>query len=75
MSADVFPEHRKIISELLILHSRGQLPHAVLITSVSGVGLASSATRLCGTLLCEQRHDEALRRLQQLSSCGGCNPR
>ena len=63
MSADVFPEHRKIISELLVLHSRGQLPHAVLITSVSGIGLASAATRLCATLLCEHGHDEA---------CGDC---
>ena len=39
---DVFSEHKVVIGNLLSLHTNNQLPHAALITSVSGVGLALS---------------------------------
>ena len=54
MMLDVFSEHKVVIGNLLSLHTNNQLPHAVLITSVSGVGLASVASSLCATLLCER---------------------
>ena len=61
---DVFSEHKMVIGNLLSLHTNNQLPHAVLITSVSGVGLASVASSLCATLLCERDND---------SPCGECS--
>ena len=61
---DVFSEHKTTIGNLLSLHSSNQLPHAILITSVSGVGLASAARSLSATLLCERDGEEA---------CGECN--
>ena len=36
MMLDVFSEHKAVIGNLLSLHTNNQLPHAVLITSVSG---------------------------------------
>ena len=60
---DVFSEHKVVIGNLLSLHTNNQLPHAALITSVSGVGLASVASSLCATLLCERDND---------SPCGEC---
>ena len=54
---DVFSEHKAVIGNLLSLHTNNQLPHGVLITSVSGVGLASVASSLCATLLCERDND------------------
>ena len=57
MMLDVFSEHRVVVDNLLSLHSNNQLPHAVLITSVSGVGLTSVASSLCATLLCERDND------------------
>ena len=57
MMLDVFSEHKVVIGSLLSLHTNNQLPHAVLITSVSGVGLASVASSLCATLLCERDND------------------
>ena len=61
---DVFSEHKAVIGNLLSLHTNNQLPHAVLVTSVSGVGLASVASSLCATLLCERNND---------SPCGECS--
>ena len=61
---DVFSEHKVVIGNLLSLHTNNQLPHAVLITSISGVGLASVASSLCATLLCERDND---------SPCGECS--
>jgi DNA polymerase III delta' subunit len=61
---NVFSDHKTTIDNLLSLYCNNQLPHAVLITSVSGVGLASTARSLCATLLCERSGDEA---------CGECN--
>ena len=63
---DVFTEHKMVIGNLLSLHTNNQLPHAVLITSVSGVGLASVASSLCATLLCERDNDSPCR---ECSSC------
>mgnify|MGYP002834065613 FL=1 len=60
---DVFSEHKVVIGNLLSLHTNNQLPHAALITSVSGVGLASVASSLCATLLCERDNG---------SPCGEC---
>ena len=57
MILDVFSEHKTTIGNLLSLHTNNQLPHAILITSVSGVGLASVASSLCATLLCERDND------------------
>ena len=64
MMLDVFSEHKVVIGNLLSLHTNNQLPHAVLITSVSGVGLTSAASSLCATLLCERNGDEP---------CGECS--
>lgn len=64
MMMDVFSEHKTTIANLLSLHSSNQLPHAILITSVYGVGLASAARSLSATLLCERDGEEA---------CGECN--
>lgn len=64
MIGDMFSEHKAVVGNLLSLHSNNQLPHAVLITSVSGVGLATAASNLCAALLCEQCSDEA---------CGECS--
>ena len=64
MMVKLFSEHKKTIDNLLSLYSNNQLPHAVLITSVSGVGLVSTARSLCTTLLCERGSDEA---------CGECS--
>lgn len=61
---DVFSEHKVVIGNLLSLHTNNQLPHAALITSVSGVGLASVASSLCATLLCERDNG---------SPCGECS--
>ena len=61
---DVFSEHKTIIGNLLSLHSNNQLPHAILITSVSGVGLVSATRCLSATLLCERDGEEA---------CGECS--
>ena len=61
---DVFSEHKAVIGSLVSLHSNNHLPHAVLMTSVSGVGLTSAASSLCATLLCERNNDE---------SCGECS--
>lgn len=57
MMLDVFSEHKTTVGNLLSLHTNNQLPHAILITSVSGVGLASVASSLCATLLCERDND------------------
>ncbi len=64
MMVKLFSEHKNTIDNLLSLYSNNQLPHAVLITSVSGVGLVSTARSLCTTLLCERSSDEA---------CGECS--
>ena len=64
MMPDVFSEHKVVIGSLLSLHSDNELPHAVLITSVSGVGLTGAAGSLCATLLCEKDGDEP---------CGECS--
>ena len=66
MTLDVFSEHKVVIGNLLSLHTNNQLPHAALITSVSGVGLASVASSLCATLLCERDNDSPCR---ECSSC------
>ena len=67
MKVDVFSEHKVVINSLLSLRTNNQLPHAVLITSVSGVGLASVASSLCATLLCELDNDSPC------SECSGCS--
>lgn len=64
MMMDVFAEHKSTIRNLLSLHSNNQLPHAILITSVSGVGLANAARSLSATLFCERDGEEA---------CGECS--
>ena len=64
MTLDVFSEHKVVIGNLLSLDTNNQLPHAALITSVSGVGLESVASSLCATLLCERDND---------SPCGECS--
>ena len=66
MMLDVFSEHKAVIGNLLSLHTNNQLPHAVLITSVSGIGLASVASSLCATLLCERNNDSPC---DECSSC------
>ena len=67
MSLEVFPEHRVVIDNLLSLHSGDQLPHAVLVTSVSGVGLVNTVSCLCAALLCERQSDAAC------ESCSSCS--
>ena len=64
MMVDVFSEHKAVIASLRSLQSNNQLPHAVLMTSVTGVGLTNTARSLCATFLCERGGDEA---------CGECS--
>ena len=61
---DVFSEHKTMVGYLLSLDSNNQLPHALLITSVSGVGLAGAVHSLTATLLCARDEVEA---------CGKCS--
>lgn len=64
MMENLFPEHKAVIVYLLSLYSDKQLPHAMLLTSVSGVGLTSVASSMCATLLCQRGGNEA---------CGKCS--
>jgi len=63
MMLDVFSEHKAVIASLRSLRCNNQLPHALLMTSVTGVGLANTVRSLCATFLCERGGDEA---------CGEC---
>lgn len=65
--AVVFSEHKEVIGNLISLHTKNRLPHALLITSVSGVGLSNAASSLCTALVCEQLSDEAC------GQCEGCS--
>ena len=51
MTSSIFPEHEALVSELVQLHESGRLPHAVLLTSDSGLGLSDVCEVLAHRLL------------------------
>ena len=51
MSSQLFPEHASVVSDCLERHKRGQLPHALLLTSDSGLGLRCVAESIARGLL------------------------
>lgn len=51
MNNTLFPEHESLVSELIQLHESGRLPHALLLTSDSGLGLSEVCVVLANRLL------------------------
>ena len=51
MNNTLFPEHESLVSELIQLHESGRLPHALLLTSDSGLGLSEVCVVLTNRLL------------------------
>ena len=51
MNSTLFPEHESLMSELIQLHETGRLPHALLLTSDSGLGLSEVCVALANRLL------------------------
>ncbi len=51
MTKPLFPEHESLVAELVLLHQRGRLPHALLLTSDSGLGLDDVSEVLANHLL------------------------
>ena len=59
-----FPDFEAIVDEVGALYRQGRLPHAVLLTSDSGLGLEGTAQMMATRLLCDVSVD---------GSCGVCN--
>lgn len=51
MTSHLFPEHEKLVSDLIQLHDMDRLPHAVMLTSDSGLGLKDVSEALAHRLL------------------------
>lgn len=51
MVSPLFPEHEALVQELVELHEKGRLPHALLLTSDSGLGLSEVSEVLANRLL------------------------
>lgn len=51
MTSHLFPEHEKLVSDLLHLYDVERLPHAVMLTSDSGLGLKEVSEALAHRLL------------------------
>ena len=51
MTKELFPEHESLVSELVQLQESGRLPHALLLTSDSGLGLSEVCETLAHRLL------------------------
>ena len=51
MTKPLFPEHESLVSELVQLQESGRLPHALLLTSDSGLGLSEVCETLVHRLL------------------------
>ena len=51
MTKPLFPEHESLVSELVQLQKSGRLPHALLLTSDSGLGLSDVCETLAHRLL------------------------
>ena len=51
MNSTLFPEHESLVSEFIQLHESGRLPHALLLTSDSGLGLSEVCAVLAHRLL------------------------
>lgn len=51
MSSALYPEHEALVAELIQLFERGRLPHALLMTSDSGLGLGEVSEVLANRLL------------------------
>ena len=64
MTAFGFPDFEAIVDEVGALYRQGRLPHAVLLTSDSGLGLEVTAQMIASRLLCDVSVD---------GSCGRCN--
>ena len=48
-----FPDFEAIVDEVGALYRQGRLPHAVLLTSDSGLGLEGTAQMMATRLLCD----------------------
>lgn len=59
-----FPDFEPIVDEVGALYRQGRLPHAVLLTSDSGLGLEGTAQIMASRLLCDVSVD---------GRCGRCN--
>ena len=64
MTEFTFPDFEAIVDEVGALYRQGRLPHAVLLTSDSGLGLEGTAQMMASRLLCDVSVD---------GSCGRCN--
>ncbi len=51
MPSQIFPEHESLVDDLIQLHERGRLPHALLLTSDTGLGLVEVSDLLANRLL------------------------
>ncbi|EHQ57316.1 hypothetical protein OMB55_00010430 [gamma proteobacterium HIMB55] len=51
MNSTLFPEHESLVAELIQLYKSGRLPHALLLTSDSGLGLSEVCEVLAHRLL------------------------
>ena len=51
MDSALYPEHKALVGELVQLQDVGRLPHAMLLTSDSGLGLKEVCQQLAHALL------------------------
>lgn len=66
MTKIAFAEHQALARQLVMLHRSGSLPHAILLSSASGLGLDAVAHAVGTSLLCDANEEWACTR------CRGC---
>ena len=66
MTKIAFAEHQALARQLVMLHLSGSLPHAILLSSASGLGLDAVAHAVGTSLLCDANEEWACTR------CRGC---
>ena len=69
MLKPLFPEHESLVAELVQMHERGRLPHALLLTSDSGLGLSEVSEELANRLL-KMTSQSSPEETQQLLTAG-----
>lgn len=69
MSSSLHFEHQSLVDDLCGLHEKGRLPHALLLTSDSGVGLSEVSLNLAESLLRRSAH-AAEEEINELLSAG-----
>lgn len=68
MSNPLLPEHQALVDNLIDLHEKGRLPHALLLTSDSGVGLSEVSQILAERLLKAKSHATEVETIERLSA-------